>query len=266
MVPRKPDWRSYTCNRHVETYDLHYFSQESRTTDENSRVPALFSRACSGLPPALHAYLVLPTAVPGQPRSPLEALPAARAAEASVTLLMDLLVIAEEPGQAEGFPAGVADVPLLLCVDAHVVAQRHVVGVRLVTEGAAEVACLVRVLVVEEAAGVFVGAATEVAGIGALVRAQVDPLHAEAGAVEGSGRGREMLGGAVVGGELLCGCEPLAAAVTLIIHLGTSSFAGLTELRGGVGAQLLLGAEAFPALQASVLLEGKVEAQVVLHS
>lgn len=25
MVPRKPDWRSYTCNRHVETYDLHYF-------------------------------------------------------------------------------------------------------------------------------------------------------------------------------------------------------------------------------------------------
>lgn len=73
-------------------------------------------------------------------------------------------MVAQESGQSEGFPAGGADVPLLLRVDAHVVAQRHVVGVRLVTVGAAEVSRLVRVLVVQKAAGVLVRAATEVTG------------------------------------------------------------------------------------------------------
>lgn len=35
---------------------------------------------------------------------------------------MDFLVVAEEPGQSEGFPTCVADVLLPLRVDAHVVA------------------------------------------------------------------------------------------------------------------------------------------------
>lgn len=132
--------------------------QESRTTDVNSREPALFSLccACSGVRPALVAYLVVPAAVPGQPRPTLEALPAGGAAKASVALLVDPLVVAEEASQPEGLPAGGADVALLLCVDAHVVAQRHVVGVGLVAVGAAEVTSLVRVLVVEQATGMLV--------------------------------------------------------------------------------------------------------------
>lgn len=103
-------------------------------------------------------YLVVPAAVPGQTGAALEALPAAGAAEAGVALLVDPLVVAEEASQTEGLAAGVADVALLLGVDAHVVAQGHVVGVGLVTEGAAEVASLVSVLVVEQAAGMLVGA------------------------------------------------------------------------------------------------------------
>ena len=138
--------------------------------------------------------------MPGQARPPLEALPAAGAAEAGVALLVDPLVVAEEAGQAEGFATRVADVPLLLGVDAHVVAQSHVVGVGLVAEGAAEVARLVRVLVVEQAAGMLVSAPAQVAGERALVPlggAQLAGLHAQAGAVEG-GRRRGHPGGSAV--------------------------------------------------------------------
>lgn len=125
-------------------------------------------------------YLVVPTAVPRQARPPLEALSAAGAAETGVALLVDLLVVAEEPGQPEGFSAGVADVPLLLCVNAHVITQSHVVGIRLIAEVAPEISRLVGVLVVEQTAGMLVRAATEVAAVGSFVRTQVHSLHAEA--------------------------------------------------------------------------------------
>lgn len=164
MVPRKPDWRSYTCNRHVETCDLTSSLQKSRTTDVNSREPVLLSCARSGLLHALLAYLVVPAAVPGQPRPTLKALPAGGAAEASVALLVDPLVVPKEAGQPEGLAAGRADVPLLLRVDSHVVAQRHVVGVGFVAIRAVEVAYFVRVLVVEKTASMLVGAAAKVAG------------------------------------------------------------------------------------------------------
>jgi len=97
---------------------------KSQTTDENSRVPTLFALSCgwSRLPPAFHAYLVVPAAVPSQARSPLETLPTAWATEGRGTLLVDLLVVAEESGQPEGFAACVADVLFPLSVDTHVVA------------------------------------------------------------------------------------------------------------------------------------------------
>lgn len=87
--------------------------------------------------------------MPGQTGPPLETLPTGGTAEWSGTLLVDLLVVAEEPGQPEGFPTRVADVLLPLRVDPHVVPQRHVVGVGFVAEVAPEVARLVGVLVVQ---------------------------------------------------------------------------------------------------------------------
>lgn len=60
--------------------------------------------------------------MPGQTGPPLETLPTGGAAERGGTFLMDLLVVAEEPGQPEGFPTRVADVLLPLRVDAHMVA------------------------------------------------------------------------------------------------------------------------------------------------
>lgn len=104
---------------------------------------------------------------------------------------MHLLVVAQKPRQAKGLPAGVTDVFLALCVDAHVVAQCHVVGVGLVTEVAAEVAGLVGVLVVEQGAGVLIGAAAQVAGVRPLVRVQVHraPIHVDSGRTVGGGRG-----------------------------------------------------------------------------
>ena len=176
---------------------------ESQTTDENSRVPTLFalSCGCSGLPPAFHAYLVVPAAVPSQARSPLETLPTARTTKGGGTLLVDLLVVAEESGQPEGFAARVADVLFPLRVDAHVVAQGHVVCVWLVAEVTTEVAGLVGVLVVQQGAGMLVGAAAQVTGVGPLVRVKVhtSALQAEVGAVDGGGGGRQVLGRAVVG-------------------------------------------------------------------
>lgn len=102
---------------------------------------------------------------------------------------MDLLVVSEEPGQPESFPTRVADVLLSLRVDAHVVAQRHVVGVGLVAEVAPEVARLVGVFVVQQGACMFVGTAAQVTGIGSLIRVQVHraSLHADVGGAVGGG-------------------------------------------------------------------------------
>lgn len=70
--------------------------------------------------------------------------------------------------------------PLLLRVDAHVVAQRHVVGVRLVAVGASKGARLVCVLVVQQAAGMFVRAVADVTAVGAFIWHKVSPIDAEA--------------------------------------------------------------------------------------
>lgn len=78
-------------------------------------------------------YLVVPAAMSGQPRTTLEALPAGGAAKTGVAFLVDSLVVPKEAGQPESLATGCADMPLLLCVDTHVVAQGHIVGVRLVT-------------------------------------------------------------------------------------------------------------------------------------
>lgn len=160
--------------------------------------------------------------MPGKPRPPLETLPTGGAAEGGGTLLVDLLVVAEEPRQPEGFPTRVADVLLSLRVDAHVVAQRHVVGVGFIAEVAPEVACLVGVLVIQQGAGVLVGTAAQVAGVGPLIRIQVHgtPLQADAGRAVGGGGRRQVLGRAVVGCQLVgCG-KAFTATVTLKIHLG----------------------------------------------
>lgn len=82
---------------------------------------------------------------------------------------MDLLVVAQEARQSEGFAACVADVLLSLRVNAHVIAQRHVVGVGLVAEIAPEVARLVGVLVVQQRAGMFVGAAAQVTSVWSFI-------------------------------------------------------------------------------------------------
>lgn len=205
----------------------------------NSRVPTLvaLSCGCSGLPPAFHAYLVVTAAMPGKARPPLEALPAAGAAEGGGALLVDLLVVAQEPGQPEGFPARVADVLLPLRVDAHVVAQSHVIGVGLVAEVAPEVARLVGVLMVQEGAGMLIGTAAQVAGVWPLVRVQINApvLHAEAGAVDRGGGGRQVLGRTVVGRKLISRGKAFAAAIALEIHLGPGTLGALAKASRGVG-------------------------------
>lgn len=238
------------------------WSQGSRIGD-HIRVPTLFSLSwgCSGLPPDLHAYLVVPTAVPGQTGPPLETLPAAGAAERGGALLVHLLVVTQEPRQAESFPTRVADVLLALRVNAHVVAQGHVVGVGLVAEVAAEVAGLVGVLVVEQGAGVLVGAAAQVAGIRPLVRVHVHgaPVHADVGRAAGGGRRGKVLSRAVVSREFVCRGKALTAAVALKVHLGPGALWAFAQAGRSVGGELPLGAEAFATLLAVVLLLGEVE-------
>lgn len=58
------------------------------------------------------------------------ALAAGGTVKAVWSVIMDPLVVAEVPGQAEGFPAQVTHVALLT-VDSHMVTQGHVVGVGL---------------------------------------------------------------------------------------------------------------------------------------
>lgn len=90
--------------------------------------------------------------------------------------------------------------PLLLRVDSHVIAQGHIVGVRLVTIRAAEVANFVCIFVVQQTASMLVRAATKVTGKWAfftLWRPQINCIHAHIRAVEG-GRRRRKLGTAVM--------------------------------------------------------------------
>lgn len=61
------------------------------------------------------------------------ALAAGGTVEAVWSIVVDPLVVAEVPGQAEGLAAQVAHVALLT-VDSHVVTQGHVVGVGLAAE------------------------------------------------------------------------------------------------------------------------------------
>lgn len=121
--------------------------------------------------------------MPGQTGPPLETLPAAGAGERRGALLMHLLVVTQEPCQPESFPTRVADVFLALRVDAHMVAQGHIIGVGLVAEVAAEVSGFVGVLVVEQGTSVLIGTAAEVAGVRPLIRIHVHraPLHADVG-------------------------------------------------------------------------------------
>lgn len=205
--------------------------------------------------------------MPGQTGPPLETLPTGGAAERRSTLLVDFLVVAEEPGQPEGFPACVTDVLLPLCVDAHVVAQRHVVGVGLVAEVATEVARLVGVLVVQQGAGMFVGAAAEVTGVGSFIRVQVHGASLQAnvgGGVGGRGR-RQVLGWAVMSCKFISRGKAFTAAIALKIHLGPGALRPFAQAGCSVGGKLPLGAEAFAALLAVVLLLGEMEAEVVFH-
>lgn len=205
--------------------------------------------------------------MPCQTGPPLETLSTGGAAVGGGAFLVDLLVVAQEARQSEGFAARVADVLLPLRVDAHVVAQRHVVGVGLVAEVAPEVARLVGVLVVEQGAGVLVGAGAQVAGVRPFVRVHVHgaPLDADVGGAAGGGGRGEVLGGAVVSGQRVGRGETFAAAVAFEVHLGPGPLGAFAQAGRGVGGELPLGAESLPALLAVVLLLGKVETEVVLH-
>ena len=77
-------------------------------------------------------------AVLGQLQHGPVALAAGGTVEAVGPIVVDPLVVAEVPGQAERLPAQVAHVTLL-AVDSHVVAQGHVVGVGLAAKVAPEV-------------------------------------------------------------------------------------------------------------------------------
>lgn len=128
---------------------------------KNSR-EALFCRVAALL--AASAGAAAPeAAVPLEARAALEALAAGGAGEVGGGPAVDPLVVVQDAGQAEGLATRQAHVLLLLRVDARVVAQRHGVGEGLGAEGAAEVARLVGVLVVEQRAGVPVAAAAEIA-------------------------------------------------------------------------------------------------------
>lgn len=107
-------------------------------------------------------------AVLGQLQHGPVALAAGGTVEAVGPVVVDPLVVAEVPGQTEGFPTQVAHVALLT-VDSHVVAQRHVVGVGLAAEVAPEVSSLVGELVVQQGAGVLVGTGAHVADVRPLV-------------------------------------------------------------------------------------------------
>lgn len=108
---------------------------------------------------------VLPyvAAVPLQTGPALEPLPTVGTAQVSRGPIVDPLVVVQDAGEAEGFAAREAHVLLPLRVDARVIPQSHGVGEGLGAEGAAEVARLVGVFVVQKRAGVPVAAVANVA-------------------------------------------------------------------------------------------------------
>lgn len=176
--------------------------------------------------------------MPSQAGSPLETLPTRRTAERGGALLVDLLVVAEEPGQPESFPTRVADVLLPLRVDAHVVAQRHVVGVGFVAEVAPEVSRLVGVLVVQQGACMLVGTAAQVTGVWSLIGVQVHgaSLHADVGGAVGRRGGRQVLGWAVMSSKFISRGKAFTAAITLKIHLGPGALWAFAQPSCSVGS------------------------------
>lgn len=74
-----------------------------------------------------------------------------------------------------------------------------------------------------------------------------------------------MLGWAVVGRELIGRGKAFTASVALKVHLDPGALRPFAQAGGSVGGELPLGAEAFPAFLAVVLLLGEVETQMVLH-
>ena len=185
--------------------------------------------------------------MPLQPRLSLEALPTGRATEVAGHAIVDLLVVVEDAGQAEGLAAGEADVLLLLRVDARVVAQRHGVGEGLRAHGAAEVAGLVSVLVVQKAPRVAVATVAYVAREWALlffhghVRLAVAAAAGVDGQLVGSGEGLP----AFLALEVFC--PPASPPPRPSRHV-------LFEVRAGVVRELSLYPEAFPTVLAAVLL------------
>lgn len=107
----------------------------------------------------------------------------------------------------------------------------------------------------------LVGATAQVARVGPLVRVQVHraPLHADVGGAAGGGRGGQMLGGAVVGRQLVRRGETFATAVAFEVHGRPGALGPFAQAGCGVGGQLPLGAEAFATFLAIVLFLGKVE-------
>lgn len=166
--------------------------------------------------------------------------------------------------------------PLLLRVDSHVIAQGHIVGVRLVTIRAAEVANFVCIFVVQQTASMLVRAATKVTGKWAfftLWRPQINCIHAHIRAVEG-GRGRRKLGTAIMRGQI-CGCsKDLRASIAFIfswrrsrLHAGTRKRTRniFAELVAGMCFKLPLVPEAPTTVRAGIFLKSEMHSEVVLH-
>lgn len=84
----------------------------------------------------------------------------------------------------------------------------------------------------------FVGAAAEVAGIGSLIRVQVDraPLHADVGGAVGGGGRRQVLGWAVMGRKRISCGKAFAAAIALKIHLGPRALRAFAQACCSVGS------------------------------
>lgn len=107
----------------------------------------------------------------------------------------------------------------------------------------------------------LVGATAQVARVGSLVRVQVHgaPVHADVGGTVRGGRRRQMLGGAVVGRQLVrCG-ETFATAIAFKVHGRPGALGPFAQSSCGVGRQLPLSAKTFATFLAIVLFLGKVE-------
>lgn len=186
--------------------------------------------------------------MPPQPRPAPEALTTRRTAKASRRPTVDPLVALQDAGEAEGLPTRRTGVLLFLRVDSGVVSQSHGVAEGLGAEGAAEVTRLVRVLVVQQRAGVAVAAVADVAHERPLLLSRRP--------------------GAAVSGQRVCRQE---VPLTVLASEGSGPEArpacssSLSKLSADVSQQLLLPSEPFPTVLAQVLLVRKVAPQVILH-